>query len=148
MSEAFGGGTHPHQPGWFDLVSVLVEGMIANAGQEQAEAFLYSMGESLAARYPLPESRTVQDLEREFNLQLARFNWGFVQLQPQENAVLIKHYALPAGDSNQPAAHWQSALGAILAGLFSGWFQGQGGSKAVPVVLELNDGNTMHFRYQ
>ncbi len=87
MSEAFGGGTHPHQPGWFDLVSVLVEGMIANAGQEQAEAFLYSMGESLAARYPLPESRTVQDLEREFNLQLARFNWGFVQLQPQENAV-------------------------------------------------------------
>ena len=48
MSEAFSGMTHPYQPGWFDLVSVMVEGMIANAGQEQAEAFLHSMGESLA----------------------------------------------------------------------------------------------------
>ncbi len=39
MSEALSGPSHPHQPGWFDLVSVLVEGMIANAGQEQAMAF-------------------------------------------------------------------------------------------------------------
>lgn len=148
MSEACSGMTHPYQPGWFDLVSVMVEGMIANAGQEQAEAFLHSMGESLATRYPLPESRTVQDFEREVNLQLARFSWGFVQLQPQENALLIKHHALPVGDSTQSVAHWQAALSAILAGMFSGWLQGQGGSKTVPVVLELNDGHTMHFRYQ
>ncbi|KGD85445.1 cellulose synthase subunit D [Pantoea sp. PNA 14-12] len=148
MSEALSGPSHPHQPGWFDLVSVLVEGMIANAGQEQATAFLYNMGESLAARYALPAARTVQDLERECNLQLARFNWGFVQLQPQDNAILIKHHAAPAGDSYQPVADWQTAFAAILAGLFSGWLQGQGGSKAVPVTLELNDGNTLHFRYQ
>jgi len=62
------------------------------------------MGDSLAARYPLPDARTVQDLEREMNLQLARFSWGFVQLQLQE------------------AESWQSAL-------------------------ELNDGNTLHYRY-
>lgn len=148
MSEQFGGASHPHQPGWFDLVSVLFEGMIANAGQQEAEAFLHNMGESLAARYPLPAARTVQDLEREINLQLARFNWGFIQLQPQDNALLIKHHALPVGDSLQPVADWQAALGAVLAGLFSGWLQGQGGSSVVPVTLELNDGSTLHYRYQ
>ncbi len=76
MNEPFGAASHPYQPGWFDLVSVLIEGMVANAGQQEAEAFLQNMGESLAARYPLPEALTVQDLERDINLQLARFNWG------------------------------------------------------------------------
>ncbi|WP_342606193.1 cellulose biosynthesis protein BcsD [Pantoea agglomerans] len=147
MSE-HSGVSHPYQPGWFDLVSVLIDGMIANAGQQEAEAFLYKMGESLANRYPLQESRTVQDLERECNLQLARFNWGFVQLQPEEKALLIAYHALPAGDNIHSPADWQAAFGAVMAGLFSGWLQGQGGSSIVPVTLELNDGSTLHYRYQ
>ena len=142
------GVSHPHPPGWFDLVSVLIEGMVANGGQQQAEAFLYNMGESLATRYPLSEARTVQDLEREMNLQLARFNWGFVQLQPEEKALLISHHALPAGDNIHTAADWQAACGAVAAGLFSGWLQAQGGSSAVPVTPELNDGSTLYYRYQ
>jgi len=147
MSE-HSGVSHPYQPGWFDLVSVLIDGMIANAGQQEAEAFLYRMGESLATRYPLPASRTVQDLEREANLQLARFNWGFVQLQPEEKALLIACHALPAGDNIHSPADWQAAFGSVMAGLFSGWLQGQGGSRMVPVTLELNDGSTLHYRYQ
>ncbi|WP_419964278.1 cellulose biosynthesis protein BcsD [Pantoea vagans] len=147
MSE-HSGVSHPYQPGWFDLVSVLIDGMIANAGQQEAEAFLYRMGESLATRYPLPESRTVQDLERETNLQLARFNWGFVQLQPEEKALLIAYHALPAGDNRHSPAEWQVAFGAVIAGLFSGWLQGQGGSRMVPVTLEPNDSSTLHYRYQ
>ena len=57
MSEHTGAASHTHQPGWFDLVSVMMEGMLANAGKEEAEAFLYDMGDSLAARYPLPDAR-------------------------------------------------------------------------------------------
>jgi len=147
MSE-HSGVSHPYQPGWFDLVSVLIDGMIANAGQQEAEAFLYQMGESLATRYPLPQARTVQDLERECNLQLARFNWGFVQFQPEETALRIAYHALPAGDSLHSPADWQAAFGAVMAGLLSGWLQGQGGSHRVPVTPELNDGTTLHYRYQ
>lgn len=147
MSEHTGAASHTHQPGWFDLVCVMMEGMLANAGKEEAEAFLYDMGDSLAARYPLPDARTVQDLEREMNLQLARFNWGFVQLQPQDAAILLKHHALPAGDGALDAKSWQSALAAVLAGLYGGWLRAQGGGAAVAVALELNDGNTLHYRY-
>ena len=147
MSEHTGAASHTHQPGWIDLVSVMMEGMLANAGKEEAEAFLYDMGDSLAARYPLPDARTVEDLEREMNLQLARFNWGFVQLQPQDAAILLKHHALPAGDGALDAESWQSALAAVLAGLYGGWLRAQGGGAAVAVALELNDGNTLHYRY-
>jgi hypothetical protein len=87
---------HTHQPGWFDLVSMMMEGMRANADRAETEPFLYSMGESLAARYPLPDARTAQDRERDMNLQLARFSWGFVQLQPQDAAILLKLHALSA----------------------------------------------------
>ncbi|MBP2195917.1 cellulose biosynthesis protein BcsD [Pantoea cypripedii] len=139
--------SHPHQPGWFDLVSVMIEGMLDNAGEE-AEGFLNQMGESLAARYPLPEARTVQDLEREINLQLARFSWGFAQLQPMENAILIQHHALPAGDNLVEAERWQLAFSAVLAGVYAQWLQAQGGSAAVPVTLEKLDGGTLHYRYQ
>ncbi|PIF23852.1 cellulose biosynthesis protein BcsD [Candidatus Pantoea floridensis] len=139
--------SHPHQPGWFDLVSVMIESMLDNAGEE-AEGFLQGVGASLATRYPLAEARTVQDLEREMNLQLARFNWGFVQLQPQQNAILLQHHALPQGDIHVAAERWQLALSAVLAGLYAQWLQAQGGSAAVPVTLEKNDGGTLHYRYQ
>ncbi|MGK3144011.1 cellulose biosynthesis protein BcsD [Pantoea sp. C2G6] len=147
MSE-HSGVSHGWQPGWFDLVSVMIDGMIANAGQQEAEAFLYNMGESLASRYPLPDARTVQDLERECNLQLARFNWGFVQITAEERALLIACHAFPAGDSARSAADWQAAFGAVMAGLLSGWLQGQGGSRKVPVTPEFNDGTTLCYRYQ
>lgn len=60
----------------------------------------------------------MQDLERECNLQLARFNWGFVQLQPEEKALLIACHTLPAGDNTHSPADWQAAFGAVMAGLF------------------------------
>lgn len=147
MGEHMGAISHTHQPGWFDLVCVMMEGMLANAGREEAEAFLYSMGESLAARYPLPDARTVQDLERDMNLQLARFGWGFVQLQPQDAAILLKHHALPAGEGVLDTESWQLSLAAVLAGLYGGWLRAQGGGAAVVVALEFNDGNTLHYRY-
>lgn len=150
MNEQMSGGrpVHPYQPGWFDLLSVMIDGMTANAGEEEAAAFLRMMGELLAARYPLPDARTVQDLEREINLQLARFNWGFVVLQPQDRALLIQHHALPSGGEMMESARWQSAMSAVLNGLFTGWLQGQGGSPAVPVALEMKDDNTLLYRYQ
>lgn len=150
MSEHMDGRpqNHPWQAGWFDLLSVMIDGMIANAGEDEAAAFLSVMGESLASRYTLPEARTVQDLEREINLQLARFNWGFVILQPQDRALLIQHHALPSGGNLMEPARWQSAISAVLKGLYAGWLQGQGGSAAVPVALEMSDGNTLLYRYQ
>ena len=133
--------SHPYQPGWFDLVSVMIESMLDNAGAE-AEAFLNGVGELLAT------ARTVQDLEREINLQLARFNWGFVQLQPQQNAIMLEHHALPQGDSQLDAERWQLALSAVLAGVYAQWLRAQGGSAAVPLTLEKIDGGTLHYRYQ
>jgi len=138
---------HPHQPGWFDLASAMIKSVLENGGEETT-AFLTSMGETLATRYPLPDARTVQDLEREMNLQLARFGWGFVQLQPTETAIQIQHHALPPGDDTLSIERWQLAMGTILSGLYAQWLHAQGGSTAVPLTLEKNDGITLLYQYK
>lgn len=141
-------GAQP-QPGWFDLLNLMINGMIDNAGEAESQAFLQNIGEQLAARYPLPAARTVQDLETQINLVLARFNWGFADMQPQESALVIHHLGLPGSDGVQEQAQWQAALGAVLCGLYGRWLREQGGSATVPVICEsMAQGSTLTFRYQ
>lgn len=141
-------GVRP-QPGWFDLLSLIIGGMIDNAGEEESHAFLHNIGENLAARYPLPAVRSVQDLEIQVNLLLSRFNWGFADIQPQQSAVIIQHLALPASDGSLEQARWQSALAAVLCGLYSRWLREQGGSPLVPLVCDSTaQDSTLTFRYQ
>lgn len=141
--------THAHQPGWFDLVSEIVRGMLENAGEQESHAFLRQMGQQLALRYPLAAAQTVQELEVQINLTLSRFNWGFVDLQPQENALLFTHLGLPEGDDSLDAAQWRGALGAVLTGLYAAWLLAQGGSAEVPLVCDASgEDGALRFRYQ
>lgn len=140
---------HTQQPGWFDLLSVIVDRMLQNAGEAESYEFLQHVGEQLAVRFPLKEALTVQALEMQMNLVLARFNWGFVDIQPQENALLLTHEALPAGDGWLDERHWQGAMGAVLTGLYLHWLHEQGGSRQVPLICErATDGVSLCFRYQ
>ncbi|MEM6161301.1 cellulose biosynthesis protein BcsD [Erwinia sp. P6884] len=137
------------QPGWFDLLSLMINGMLRNGGEQESHAFLQQMGEDLATRYPLGAARTVADLEAQINQVLARFNWGFVDLAPRETSLLICHHALPTGDGQMAAQKWHQALGAVLTGLYARWLRDQGGSQAVPVLCEATDSETtLNFRYQ
>ena len=138
-----------YQPGWFDLLSVMINGMLRNAGERESHAFLQQMGETLATRYPLGAAQTVADLEQQINAVLAKFNWGFVDVQPHESAVIISHMALPPGDGQTEARQWRQALGAVLLGLYARWLRDQGGDLSVPLVCEETDSeSTLNFRYQ
>ncbi|WP_053115685.1 cellulose biosynthesis protein BcsD [Winslowiella iniecta] len=140
---------HSHQPGWFDLLSVIISGMLENAGEQESQLFLQQMGGQLAQRYPLNSAQTVRDLEVQMNLALARFNWGFVDIEPRENALLLTHMALPEGDNQLATASWRAAMGAVLTGLYAGWLQAQGGSERVPLVCDsVSDDAALLFRYQ
>lgn len=137
-----------YQPGWFDLLSVMIGGMLSNAGEQESHAFLQQMGDSLAVRYPLGAASTVGELEQQINLALAGFNWGFVDVQPHETAILIHHLALPPGDGRMDDRQWRQALGAVLTGLYARWLSEQGGSPAVSLSYLDTGSTTATFRYQ
>ena len=47
------------QSGWFGLIHVMVETMVANVGEAQSRAFLVQMGDALGERFPLTLAHTV-----------------------------------------------------------------------------------------
>ncbi|ACS87645.1 cellulose biosynthesis protein BcsD [Musicola paradisiaca] len=137
------------QAGWTDLFDIIVNGMMANAGEQESQLFLSQMGAQLAERYPLPIVETVAELEQAINSVLAEFHWGCVDLRPYDNRLEILHIALPAAGQSSSGNRWRLAMGAVLQGMYSRWLRLQGGGEQVPMAYqETEDGAVLLFRYQ
>lgn len=114
-------------PGWFDLLTIMVDGMVSNVGETESQPFLAQMGETLADRYPLPVSQTVGELEAAINEKLAAFGWGVVDITASDDGMLLRHQALPVYRETSGQTRWCNALCAILEGLYGRWLYAQGG---------------------
>ncbi|HBU93278.1 MAG TPA: cellulose synthase, partial [Leclercia adecarboxylata] len=75
------------QSGWFSLIHVMIESMVANVGEAQSRSFLVQMGDSLGERFPLALAHTVGELEAQINARLAAFNWGYIDIDASETAI-------------------------------------------------------------
>lgn len=122
--------------GWFDLLLIMIDGMLNNAGELESQPFLRQMGEALADRYPLPESETVGQLEANINQLLSRFQWGVVSVDVGDDGLRLRHRALPVSRDDARRVRWCNAICAILEGLYSRWLQGQGGGAHVVLQRE------------
>ena len=122
--------------GWFDLLLIMIDGMLNNAGELESQPFLRQMGEALADRYPLPESETVGQLEANINQLLSRFQWGVVSVEVGDDGLRLRHRALPVSRDDARRVRWCNAFCAILEGLYSRWLQGQGGGEHVVLQRE------------
>lgn len=122
--------------GWFDLLLIMIDGMLNNAGELESQPFLRQMGEALADRYPLPESETVGQLEANINQLLSRFQWGVVSVDVGDDGLRLRHRALPVSRDDARCVRWCNAFCAILEGLYSRWLQGQGGGAHVVLQRE------------
>ena len=81
--------------GWFDLLTLMVDGMVRNAGEVESQPFLRQMGDALAQEWPLPASETVGELESNINHFLTLFKWGVVTLQVTDSGITLHHQAIP-----------------------------------------------------
>lgn len=122
--------------GWFDLLLIMIDGMLNNAGELESQPFLRQMGEALADNYPLPESETVGQLEANINQLLSRFQWGVVGVEVGDDGLRLRHRALPVSRDDARRVRWCNAFCAILEGLYSRWLQGQGGGAHVVLQRE------------
>ena len=137
------------QSGWFSLLHIMIDSMVANAGEEESRPFLMQMGDTLAARHPLALARTVGELESQINVQLARFNWGYIDIEASETAMLIRHMALPVPADEAQQVSWSHAFSAVLEGVYARWLRDQGGKPHVSLWRESSPSATVvHFRYQ
>lgn len=102
--------------GWFDLLLIMVDGMVNNAGELESQPFLRQMGEALADEHPLPASETLGELEANMNAQLSRFQWGVVSVEVSDDGLRLRHQALPMSRDEARRVRWCNAFCAILEG--------------------------------
>ncbi|HGH0691641.1 TPA: cellulose synthase, partial [Klebsiella pneumoniae] len=95
--------------GWFDLLIIMIEGMLNNAGELESQPFLRQMGASLAETHPLPASETVGDLEANINRLLTHFHWGVVTIDVGEDGLRLRHQALPVSRDEAGRVRWCNA---------------------------------------
>lgn len=135
-------------PGWFDLLSVMVDGMVNNVGEAESQPFLRQMGVALAERFALPASETIGELEANINARLSEFNWGVIDIDASEEGLAFRHQALPVSRDANNQMRWCYAFCAILEGLYSCWLQGQGGKSHIVFSRErLYSVSDVVFRY-
>ncbi|MGG7449090.1 cellulose biosynthesis protein BcsD [Kosakonia oryzendophytica] len=135
-------------PGWFDLLNVMIDGMVRNVGEAESLPFLRQMGEAMADRTPLPVSETVGELEAHINAQLRVFNWGCIDMIVSENGLAFRHQGIPVARDKALQTRWCSAFCAILEGLYSRWLRGQGGDSGLVFTREsLYSVSDVVFRY-
>lgn len=135
--------------GWFDLITVMVDGMVRNVGEQECRPFLAQMGMTLSQAFPLPPAETLGELETHINTRLAQFNWGVVEIDVEDNALLLRHQALPVARTEREQNRWCNAFCAIMEGVYAGWLRNQGGKENVTLwrdhTWSLTD---VLFRYQ
>ena len=135
-------------PGWFDLLTIMVDGMVTNVGETESQPFLKQMGETMADRFPLSVSQTVGELEAAMNAKLAAFGWGVVDIAANDDGMLLRHQALPVYRDAAGQTRWCNALCAILEGLYGRWLYAQGGeAKLVVKRHRLFSVSDVQFRY-
>lgn len=137
------------QPGWFSLLHIMIDSMVANAGEAESRPFLVQMGDTLAGRFPLTLARTVGELETQINQQLSIFNWGYIDIEASETAMLIRHMAVPVPADETQQVAWNNAFSAVLEGIYARWLREQGGKPHVSLWRESSPSTSViHFRYQ
>lgn len=96
------------------------------AGAEESDALLYSVGRRMADRLPLPACDTTAAFELECNANLALIGWGQFSLgfDAQKNALHLSLHDFPrTGALGKPAGTW---LAGFYNGLITGWFSQMG----------------------
>lgn len=138
-----------HQPGWQNVVQVLFSGIQANANDADARAFLRSMGGHLAQQQPLSMSQTVGEFEDNINQLWAKYHWGFVRIDANEQEMRLTHHAWPDTDNVNEKSQWKTAFATFLEGIYAEWLNHQGGQPQVNVRWQDNKGEgSLVFRYK
>ncbi|GBQ91528.1 cellulose biosynthesis protein BcsD [Asaia krungthepensis] len=113
-------------PEYTIFIHALATELDHQAGEDESNALLYSVGSRMAARLPLPECKTTECFELECNAALALIGWGTAELVLDQERRLfqIRLTDVPrVGSLGSPSGYW---FASVFAGLFTGWFAQMG----------------------
>lgn len=157
MSNAFHGqadyvpteaGRADGSPGWPRVLDLMIDELMAAAGEQESGHFLVMVGRRLARENPV-ESPTLSALQTRINHCLARLQWGWCTIRDEGECLNLEHGDYPSiendrGDDAEPRRVWGVAM--LLTGLYQQWFDALGGDATVTCQRRV-PGQSLSFRY-
>lgn len=134
---------------WRAFLNAFTAELFSHADGEDARGFMTQLGRRMAGQLVLGECEALEDLEAAMNRHWADLDWGWCRLTETDRAVVIRHAAWPVPDRSD--THWTNAMGALLEGVYSGWFEAQGGDAHLRAKQHADAGSeaagVLEFRY-
>lgn len=101
------------------LLKALIEEMFASAGDDDGCSFMRHVGRRMASDMGAPTAQTLETLEQSINARWAEMDWGWVSLVTDGRSLTLTHGAYPGAGAG--AGQWQTAIAALLEGLYEAW---------------------------
>jgi hypothetical protein len=113
---------------WRAFLRALVETLDEHLDAEGRASLMRAVGGRIADLTPLPHCGSLAEMEARINDALAMAEWGYAELSVDTatRQMAIRHHAAPViATGNDPDGRW---IGAVLEGLYAGWFANQPGA--------------------
>lgn len=101
------------------MLQALVGEMFDSAGEHDGCSFMRHVGRRLAAELGAPDVSTLEELELAINSRWIGMDWGWITLTTDGKSLTLIHGAYPGAGAG--SAQWQSAMAALLEGLYEAW---------------------------
>ena len=114
---------------WRVFLLAISSEIFNHASDGDAKLFFREVGGEMARRMPLPQAKSLVELQELMNDQFDRMDWGQVELSDAGEGIDICHYAAPSSIAEDAREVWSRSLSYTLEGLYGHWFQAQGAAE-------------------
>ncbi|SDV47845.1 cellulose biosynthesis protein BcsD [Chitinasiproducens palmae] len=129
---------------WRGFLGALADEMNEQLPVEDLRSLWRRIGERFAARAPLGDCQTIEDLQAAINTVWVRLGWGWASIGDQGDALTISHFCAPLRHAFGPdSANWSAAY---LEGVYQTWFSALGVDASLRVRQVSDDLDNLVFR--
>ncbi|GAA4328809.1 hypothetical protein GCM10023144_14980 [Pigmentiphaga soli] len=133
-------------PQWKGFLAALADEFAAQLPENDLRALMRRIGTRFADREPLPECKTLDDVQLAMSRIWMNMDWGWVAVDEPGGYLRIRHNCAPLRSAfGQNAGKW---VVAFLEGVYQRWFQslGSGNDLGLAQVSELDEVGCVEFR--
>ncbi|MDD3799835.1 MAG: cellulose biosynthesis protein BcsD [Novosphingobium sp.] len=112
----------------------------------QAHGFFVAIGKRIAALDPLEGIHDASALSMRLNAFWAALDWGQMELELNDDAIVVRHDGLPLHIAPDPRGHWAALLSGVLEGAYDSWFRALGSGPALKTRAEWK-GEALELRH-
>lgn len=116
---------------WRGFLTALSQTLVARHSVADLRVLMHAVGEQFAASHPLPDCKSLDDLEMAIGGVWVDRHWGWAMLEEIDDSLQIRHFAAPLAVAlGDPELSWS---GAFLEGCYQVWLTQMGAAPGLMV---------------